>query len=310
MKRMISTLMATILLALSFAVPVFAQESSDNSVLIDSLLEERAALICLEKWNEVDSLDQQLESLGVEKLTAAEVDERFGSINGATPYVSKPASTNVTWLSSRTNYTYKGVTYEIQTLTAQPNQNNSNLKNSGSRSIASSYKWKVGSMNALSVVGSSLAGEIPGASLALSVYDTISDFVSGISKTTEISSAEIVYSYAHITTASFKYVKIKGQSDDYQNLTYISTKGTTAVGYQYPTFTYSGGSVKPNVIQGNRTITSTPSGYNSNVNAVKAYSDPYAARRSYVGSVKITGLESKSVSSIYPVCPEFPAHIY
>lgn len=36
MKRMISTLMATILLALSFAVPVFAQESSDNSVLIDS----------------------------------------------------------------------------------------------------------------------------------------------------------------------------------------------------------------------------------------------------------------------------------
>ena len=98
--------MATILLALSFAVPVFAQESSDNSVLIDSLLEERAALICLEKWNEVDSLDQQLESLGVEKLTAAEVDERFGSINGATPYVSKPASTNVTWLSSRTNYTY------------------------------------------------------------------------------------------------------------------------------------------------------------------------------------------------------------
>lgn len=146
--------------------------------------------------------------------------------------------------------------------------------------------------------------------MALSVYDTISGFVSGISKTTEISSAEIVYSYAHITTASFKYVKIKGQSDDYQNLTYISTKGTTAVGYQYPTFTYSGGSVKPNVIQGNRTITSTPSGYNSNVNAVKAYSDPYAARRSYVGSVKITGLESKSVSSIYPVCPEFPAHIY
>lgn len=96
MKRMISTLMATILLALSFAVPVFAQESSDNSALIDSLLEERAALICLEKWNEVDSLDQQLESLGVEKLTAAEVDERFGSINGATPYVSTPASTNVT----------------------------------------------------------------------------------------------------------------------------------------------------------------------------------------------------------------------
>ena len=73
---------------------------------------------------------------------------------------------------------------------------------------------------------------------------------------------------------------------------------------------YSGGSVKPNVIQGNRTITSTPNGYNSNANAVKAYSDLYAAQFSYLESVKITGLESKSVSLIYPVCPRFPAHIY
>ena len=165
-------------------------------------------------------------------------------------------------------------------------------------------------MNVFTVVASALVGKISDESLALTVYDSVKGFVSGISKTTEISSAEIVYSYAHTTTASFKYVKIKGQSDDYQNLTYISTKGTTAVGYQYPTFTYSGGSVKPNVIQGNRTITSTPNGYNSNANAVKAYSDLYAAQFSYLESVKITGLESKSVSLIYPVCPRFPAHIY
>lgn len=310
MKKAIGVLMAAIVLATSFTATAFAQSTSDNSTQIDVLLEKRAELICLDKWNEVEVIDQQLEKLGVEKLTQAEVEARFGDVSGSTPYVSTPSSKNVTWLSSRTDYTYGGVTYEIQTLTAQPNQNDSNLKDSGSKAIASSYKWKAGIMNAISVVGSSLAGEIPGASLVLSVYDSVSGFVSGISKTTEISSAEIVYSYAHTTTVSFKYVKVKGQSDDKQSLTYISTKGTTAVGYQYPTFSYSGGAAKPNVIQGNRTINSTPSGYNSNLNAVKAYTDPYAVRRAYVGSVKITGIESKSVSTIYPVCPEFPAHIY
>ena len=209
-----------------------------------------------------------------------------------------------------TIYTYGGKTYEIQTITAQPNEKNSNLKIRGSRAISSTYKWKAGFMDALKTSASSIAGNIPGASVAVSVFDTVSSFLSGISKTTEISSAEIVYSYAHTTTATFKYVKLKGQSDNQQKLTYISTKGTTAVGYQYPEFVYSGGSAKPNIIQGNRTINSTPSGYNSNLNAVKAYTGASTLSRAYVSSVTITGIESKTVSKIYPVCPQFFDHIY
>lgn len=111
-------------------------------------------------------------------------------------------------------------------------------------------------------------------------------------------------------TLGFKYVKVKGQSDNSQSLAFISTKGMTAVGYQYPTFIYSGGSATPHVIQDNRTITSIPSEYNSSLSAVKAYTDIYAARNAYVRSVTITGLESKSVSTIYPLCPEIPAHVY
>lgn len=298
MKRLVSAFMAAVLLTLSFAVPVFAQESSDNSARIDSLFDERAELICLEKWDEVDSIDRQLESLGVEKLTAAEEDERFGS------YVSAPTSTDTTWFSSRVNYTYNGVTYEIQTLTAQPNRNDSCLKQSGSRSLSSTDKRKAGGMNALSIAA------FIGSSMALTVYDSARGFVNGVSKTAEISSAEIVYSYAHTTTASFKYVKVSGQSDDYQVLSYASTKGTTAVGYQYPTFIYSGGSVKPNIIQGSRTINSTPEGYNSNLNAIKAFTDPYAPRMAYVKKVQITGLEWEAVSSIYPPCPQFPTQIF
>ena len=112
------------------------------------------------------------------------------------------------------------------------------------------------------VIGSGAAGSIPGASLVLTVYDTVNEFVSGISKTTEISKAKIMYSYSHATTASFKYVKVKGKADSTQKLTYISTKGTTAIGYQYPTFSYSGGTVTPNIIQDTRTVNSKSSGYN------------------------------------------------
>lgn len=65
----------------------------------------------------------------------------------------------------------------------------------------------------------------------------------------------------------------------------------------------------PNVVQGSRIIYSVPAGYDSNFNAVKAYNDIYANTSAYVMSVEITGIESKTVSDISPVCPQFPAHI-
>lgn len=226
------------------------------------------------------------------------------------PYVAKPVSSNVTWLSSSSEYSYGGKKYVVQTLTAQPNSRSSKLKLSGSKALSSIYKWKAGVMNAIKTVASVTAGNIPGTNRAVIVYDTAKAFVSGISKTTEISKASIVYSYSHTTTVSFKYVKLKGEPDSKQSLTYVSTKGATAIGYQYPTFNYAGEAAKPNIIQGSRTINATPDGYNSTLNAVKAYANPYASKRAYVNSVKITGIESKTAATIYPTCPEFPAQIF
>ena len=62
-------------------------------------------------------------------------------------------------------------------------------------------------MNALGSAAMSGAGYIPGASLALSVYDVVSSFVSGISKETTITDAEISYTWAQVTTAVFSYVQ-------------------------------------------------------------------------------------------------------
>ena len=309
MKKAISILMVTVLCILSLNVAAFAQVSSDNSAEIEALLDKRAELICLEKWDEINSIDEQLAALGVEKLTPEEVEKLLSGTDGIMPNAVVPGSSNATWLSTRSNYSYGGVAYEIQTIIAQPNQNNSNLKTSGSRALSSRGSLMAAALDALAVVAWNGISSIPGANVAFTVYDAAKAFVNGLAPTTEISAADVVYSYAHTTTVSFKYVKIKGQSDNLQNLTYISTKGTTSVGYQFPTFVYSGGSVSPNIIQGSRTIYSTPNGYNSDLNAVKAYSDPYSPTRSYVDRVVITGLESKSVSTIYPACPEFPAQI-
>lgn len=113
--------------------------------------------------------------------------------------------------------------------------------------------------------------------------------------------AAALLTIAPCTTASFKFVKKKGQSDNSQFLSYVSTNGVTAVGYQYPTLTYNGVS-KPNIVQGNRTVTSTPSGYNSNANAVRSYATTGRMSQLCVSNVTITGIESKSVSKISTPC--------
>ena len=211
MKKAVSILLS-FLLFISMTVSIFASTDVDNSVLIDNLLEDRAELIAQGKYDKLDIIDKQLEVLGVKKLTPQEVEEL--NKDDVVPYITKPVSNNVTWLSSRQDYTYNGTTYEIQTLIAQPNQNNSNLKIIGSRALASTYKWKAGAMNAISVLAEATYGELTGMSRVFTVYDTLNGMISGITRTTEISAAEIVYSYAHTTTASFKYIKVKGEADD------------------------------------------------------------------------------------------------
>lgn len=326
MKKRMSLLLVVIFLVMILPMSVLAKSVSKNSnQTINSLLDKRAELVCLGKYKQVEVVDRKLLELGANELTSQEVEQKFmnyesksstekksqGNESQMSACVIKPNAKNVKWLSSTTNYTYKGKTYVVQTLTAQPNSKSSNLKLSGNRAISSTYNWKAGAMNAVKAVGSEVVGKIPGANIVLSVYDTVNDFISGISKNTVVSSTKVLYSYSHVTTVTFKYVKVKGQSDSKQSLTYISTKGVTSIGYQYPTFNYSGSSVKPNIIQGSCTLKSTPTGYNSTLNAVKAYRDyQNSKRRACVDSVKVTGIENKSVFKIYPVNPQFTSHIY
>lgn len=164
-------------------------------------------------------------------------------------------------------------------------------------------------MNLVSTVAYSALGQLlKDASWILTVYDSIKAFISGVSPETEISDAEITYNYTHIATVVFKYVKPSGASDNEQELSHISTSGVTDIAYQYQALTYSG-ILNSKSIQGNRQITSTPTNYNSDTDAVAAYCRSALSSGACVKSVTLTGIESKIVSKISPICPLSPTQI-
>ena len=337
----------------NYAVAASTSNEDDLAYMISSeeeiqrLFDQRAELLTQifqdEQEKRVDTskivalnaIDRQLVSKGVTFLTLEEVYEQFPETKGSkelalsgetmsraqedsqNPRVVVPTSTVNSWASYRSTYTTGGVTYNIQKLIAQPIDSDSPLTNVGYRTVTYNTNWIAGVTNVLSSLAEAgagaLAGYIPGASLALTLYDAAHSFVTGISTTTEVDVPHIAYSWSNVTTASFIYVRLNNQTDDYQWLSLISTKTTTAVGYQLPQFSYkkTNGTwvIVPEMIQGTRTIYSTPNYYNSTSIAVSAYNSvPGGALQNCVSYVQISGPESKSVQTIHPCFPSFPIH--
>lgn len=313
MKKFFTFLLMSVLIVNSFPLNINASSSIDNDILIDALLDKRAEYILSENNEKINELDIQLNSLGVTKLTSSETYQLFNNTeytnNSITTYVTKPVSDTITWFTSRSDYTYNGTTYEIQTLTAQANSKNSNLTKTGTKVLKSTYDWKIGNMNALKIVGSEIAGVIPGASLAITVYDLLNPYLSGISKETSIVDIEASYTYSHITTVRFKYIKIKGQSDTMQNLTHISTSAITEVTTTVPTIDISTGVGNPKNISSTERIYTTPSAYNSNSKAINAYINS-TVHKAYANKITVTGIESKNIIIHYPIQPHSPAQVY
>ena len=313
---------------------------------IESLFDQRAAVLAQifgeqspqlqsSRIDALNAIDMQLARKGVTFLSLDEVHAQFPetksnkelSLSGQTmgelqegaqaPRVEVPDSAVNSWASYRSTYTSGGVTYNIQKLIAQPTSSSSPLTDIGTRTITFSRNWQAGATNVLSTLAEAGVGlfveEIPGASIVLTLYDAVKSFFTGISTTTEVDVPNIAYSWSNVTTASFMYVRQNNQTDDYQWLSLICTKTTTAVGYQLPKFDYknSNGSwvLTPQVVQGSRTIYTTPSSYNSNSLAVSAYTSVSGGPlQNCVSYVEISGPESKRVEKIYPCYPAFPLH--
>lgn len=339
-KRYFTILMSVVLLfsVISPSTSYAAEENNSDDTkelqIIHELYAQRAALLLEQEQNqkqnklsngdkeeyytsELKEIDASLERLGVDFLTDEQVKEfmeKEESQNGVQPQVAVPSQGNVDWSTYRTTLTRNGKSYEVQRLVAQPNYKASNLKESAYKGLRSTYNWKAGVMNVAELTADSLVGLIPGSGLVVGVYDAAKGFVSGISKETVIEDVDIVYAYGQTTTAIFSYVKESGKSDSTQIMTYISTSVIANVGWQWPTFTYVdeyGRQVlRPNIVQGSRTINQYPPGYDNTSLAVDAFLNPSAQRKSVVNRVKYTGIEKKVLGYIYPVNPNSISHIY
>jgi len=303
--------------------------------LVQDLLDNRAAILnemflIQDKGglsiSEINEIDIALAKMGVEFLSEQQVLEQFPESKGdkslallgqtqsdAEINMNTPESNKNTWMSIRVSVILGGESYNIQRLIAQPKSQESPLTNLGSRIITYDTNWQAGVDNVLSVLGESAVGLIPGSTIALTLYDAVSGFVSGINRTTEVSVPHITYSWSGVTTAVFMYVRLESQSDDYQWLSLISTKTNTEVGYQIPKFDYeiSDGNwgLTPVVVQGNRSIELVPEGYNDNSIALSVYrSGEISPARTVVYRIQISGAENTDVEYIYPCCPNYPFH--
>ncbi|MGM8216679.1 hypothetical protein ACLIA0_14165 [Bacillaceae bacterium W0354] len=186
-----------------------------------------------------------------------------------------------------------------------------NIHYSGYKSVRSTYNWKAGSMNLLATGAKTAAGKMPGVGYAITAYDAVKGFTTGISRYTTITDADIMYDWNLQTTAVFSYVKLTHQSDSYQNLSYISTRLDGINGYTVHTFENTDdGTLDLGTNRDGRDVTVIPSGYDSGFNAVAAYNSPYAKSRATVTRYDIGGIEGSNVTYIYLIDPVFPAHIY
>ena len=342
--KRISLFMVTILFVLSININASAAENlihadsnaeivKETEEVIQELFDNRAVLLnkisCEEnkanivKYEElINEIDLKLKNLGVSILTEEEVAAQFpetknskelalvGQTQVVAPQVTQPSSNLNTWFSYRSSYTTGGIKYSLQKLIAQPKSPSSPLCDSGTRILENTKSWTAGAGRVLTTLAQSAIGEIPGASGFLTFYDAAKAYVSGMTTTTEVKAPKITYTWSGTTTASFIYVKLSGQSDDYQWLSLVSTKCTTSVAYNIPSFARKSGSqwLDPIVLTGTREINSTPDGYENSAVAVAAYNSSSSAVHRAVSYIQISGPENSTVQKIYPCYPSLPAH--
>lgn len=317
-KKMSCSMIVVILMLL---VPVYALADAPDDYVdevnverIDFLFDERARMLSKNDMQTVNEIDRMLADLGVKSMTDKEIAEKIYSVGDVIPYAAVPSSKSVTWSSTRVKYSYAGVNYEIQTITAQPLANSSILRNSKVVSVSSPKSGKAGAMLFLkSLWFSSLSGivqEMQAGSIALSLFDAFRSTVSGLQSTTVVDSISATYHFNDITTVNFKFIKKIGQSDSFQYMSHISSKYNHRVHVYVPEIVVNNGIVTAREKTLDRSTEFVPSGYNSNYDAIRSYVSGSSMLKTCVNRVNVTGLSGKALINLYPACPNSMGQIY
>lgn len=255
MKRILSLSLVLTLLVFCFnsqANAIIVGEDTIGSVIVsttdtDELFRLRAQLLMdpNSTQEQIDTIDAQLLSLGLEKISAIEVAQKLGAT--AQPMYDVSSTTNTTWFSERRVTVTNGRQYEIQIITGQWNNRNSPLCKYIS-GVKRTYSGKaVGAVNALQVlandvVTSSISNVFPEIgstlSLATTLYDVRKAYDEGLSPTSIIEDADYSFDILIGTTAKYGFVKSYGAVDEgNQILGYVGNQVNYSVYIDIPIFT-------------------------------------------------------------------------
>ena len=220
--------------------------SKKEQIKIDKLQEERFQL-CQnyeENQTEIVEIDNELESLGVVELTAAEVAEKMGIENeGMSPnarIATYPTVDGVEWSSSRVYEVCRGKVIELQILVGEP-QDNTNYNSSEliSRQVIEIHaaNFELGTRNLLKVmaedivVGAVEETPVVGGIIEAGVtaYSWVEAFMSGVATDTVIDNAEVVYIVEQYGQTKMVFAKYLDYSDELQVLAYVGNKSNMAI---------------------------------------------------------------------------------
>ncbi|MEK5059779.1 hypothetical protein BK126_27055 [Paenibacillus sp. FSL H7-0326] len=332
-KRVKGFLSSLLIGTLLFSISSVALASDDlvvsadivplNSISVDEkikgLYEQRSLVLAQKKegyQEEYEKLGKELEALGGEFLTQAQVAEKMEiakkTYNGPTPQIALPKNPKYVWSSVRNSWVKNGVTYEVQHLTAEPNSTKSILwgvQTGVTQSSSEVQAAAVKLVGSLIKEGASTIGKPVDASITFfdAVYNFITD--ANFGRTTVITDVTSNYTVSWFENIDFMYVKKKSDPDSNQELTFMSSSISGDASWTMPSFSYkSSGAVKSvKNLNGSRLFTyhSTTAHRNGSF-AVAAYLDPSAPRNAYITFAEIKGYQDKRVGLIPVATPASP----
>lgn len=199
----------------------FMEQISNQSA--DELFQRRAELLFDPNatQEDFDNIDAQLRAIGVEELSPAEIAQ----INGdeVQPLYNVDSTTDTKWYSQRKIAVARGVQYEAQIITGQPNNTNSDLFNAKVVVKNKASSKKLGAINALQVLVTDVAtnavstfSPVVGTAYAVSttLYNMIKGYYEGVTSSTVLSNVKYSFTVATAITVRFAYVKYAGAADD------------------------------------------------------------------------------------------------
>lgn len=327
MKRLISLLTAFVL-TFSLVVSASAIESQ-NAVLtlaeadvldttIRELLGQRARLQLrmfydskesissqrsLSTSAELNSVNQKLTALGVKHVDITELSELMPESADImfTSEIEKPVDGDCTWSMWTTTVSYtNGYQYNVTTLCAEANSEDSPLYNCASKTIHAAPGLQAGNCDFLITTAVGATGII--GTVATTFYSAFRAVYSALSTSTVINNIRAVYIWQTHNTVYYRYVKPVNADTEYE-LVYMDNVLDTVVHCTVPTVTF-GNNVNMSFDDVEISKEYAPSGSHVQ-NAVNCYVSQ-GQRHNFVESLLLEGIDGEYITRLYPCSPLDP----